>query len=176
MNVEEQTDFVKSQMEFHLRQADRFKTDKRRNELHSGTAAKFKLLYDWIIEANDKIKNLPVALNELDRPKGSINVPWDEVKDMPLELLEELSISDSDKSDYVVVSIVERVGGVASLDRILVELYKETGEVVKRANLNARIYRMIQKEALYSVPSKKGVYSTMEILESEPEIQSDMIG
>ena len=177
-NIEDHKIFVKNQMEFHLRQVDRYALDKRRSEQHSGTAAKFRLLLEFLEETDKKLKNIPIKLNDLGAPKGSVNVAWDEVQGLPAELLEELSISDSDKSDYAVVTIVEQAGGIASLDRILVEIYKDTNEIVKRANLNARIYRMIQKEMLFSVPGKKGVYSTAQIIQEnqEEDPKSNMIG
>ncbi|MGD8327688.1 MAG: hypothetical protein PVF65_12305, partial [Sphingomonadales bacterium] len=92
-----------------------------------------------------------------------------EVEGLPEELLTELSLSESDKIDYTILSLVSELGGVATLDRLLVSLYQETKEIFKRATLNARIYRLIQKGLLHSVPGKKGVYSEREL--SEEEVQ-----
>jgi len=63
--------------------------------------------------------------------------------------------------------MVEEAGGVLSLDRILIGIFKETGEIHKRDNLNQRIYRMTKRGDLYAVPSKKGVYSNYEISEEQ---------
>ena len=79
----------------------------------------------------------------------------------------ELSISESDKLDYSLVSLIKSCGGVATLDRILVSVYKLTEEIMKRATLNSRLYRMVQKGLIYSVPGKKGVYSTFPMDEDE---------
>lgn len=93
------------------------------------------------------------------------SLSWDELEGLPEELVAELSISDSDKTDFNIIGLIREAGDVASLDRIILNLYKQTGEIVKRANLNARLYRMVQKEQIYSVPGKKGVYSTTKLEE-----------
>ena len=155
-------DFVNSQAEFHERQAVRFFQDTRRLELHRNTAKKFRDLAE-AIEFNEKVLS---KLGPLPSPKkAALTLSWNEIEGLPDELVAELSISDSDKSDYNLIALIDEVGGMASLDRLLVELYKKTGEVIKRSNLNARLYRMIQKEMVFSVPGKKGVYSSRPINE-----------
>lgn len=144
--------FVKSQNEFHSRQAIRLQHDKRRHELHAGTAATFAELYEYLKgSASEK----PLALKN-----NTLSLGWSELEDLPPELVAELSITDSDKLDYSIAELIEKSGGVATLDRILVDIYKLTGEILKRQNLNARLYRMIQKGMVFSVPTKKGVYSS----------------
>lgn len=152
--------FVKSQMEFHQRQADRYRSDKRRHELHSGTAEKFSQLID-LIESGGGCSPARTASG------SGTTLGWSELQSLPEELVKELSITESDKLDYSIAEIIAQQGGVASLDRILVELYRLSGEILKRQNLNARIYRMVQKGMIYSVPGKKGVYSSEEIPEDE---------
>jgi len=157
-------DFVNGQAEFHERQAIRFFEDTRRLELHKSTAKKFRDLAE-AIEINEKTLS---KLGPLPSPeRAALSLSWNEIEGLPDELVAELSISDSDKSDYNLIALIDEAGGIASLDRLLVELYKQTGEIVKRSNLNARLYRMIQKEMVFSVPGKKGVYSTRPIKEDD---------
>jgi len=158
--IEDFLAFVKSQSEFHARQAARFKHDERRFRLHSGTAATFDELYSYL----DKVKN---SGSKSAVSGHSLSLGWGELEDLPSELVEELSITDSDKLDFSIVQLIEKRGGAATLDRILVDLYNLTGEILKRQNLNARLYRMAQKEMVFSVPTKKGVYSSFPITEEE---------
>ncbi len=74
---------------------------------------------------------------------------------------------ESDRAEFNLVSAVRSLGGVASLDQIIVHLYTTTKEVQKRMPLSQRLYRMTQKELLHSVPGKKGVYSVAPMTEEE---------
>ena len=58
-------------------------------------------------------------------------------------------------------------GGIASLDQILVGLYRNSGELWKRNTLTSKLYRMAQKGVVFQVPEKKGVYSTRRISEED---------
>ena len=86
----------------------------------------------------------------------------DELEGLPPELVAELSISESDKTEYAIIRIIEDCGGMAAIDRILVNLFRHTGEIHKRNTLTSRLYRMAQKGEIFAVPSKKGFYSTRE--------------
>lgn len=154
-DIEKHIEFVNGQMTFHERQAERFSDDLRRSELHRTTADKFRSLLDYL----EKLKN--AGETPLDKSSGAtrLSLSWEEIEGLPDELLAELSISESDKLDFHIVAAVRDLGGIASLDRLLVAIFKSTGEIHKRQNLNARIYRLVQKDMLFSVPGKKGVYS-----------------
>ncbi len=155
-NIDEHIAFVKSQQEFHNRQAFRFRDNIRRKELHTNTAEKFKLLAEYIAKLEETI----AAKSSLPKDQYRLTLTQDEVKDLPDELMSELSVSDADKADFNIIELIDNAGGVATLDRILVALYRQNGQITKRANLNARLYRMGQKALIFSVPGKKGVYST----------------
>jgi len=158
--IEEFVDFVKDQGAFHARQAEKFGADERRRRLHQETSRKFDELCSFLLRANEMVSTRPVNTHRL-------GISWHELEGLPPELLEELSITDSDRLDYTIVEIMSNLGGVATLDRILIDLYRTTGEIMKRQNLNARLYRMAQKDLVYSVPGKKGVYSTAPVLDED---------
>lgn len=154
--------FVKSQSEFHDRQAYRLRNDDRRHKLHKGTSETFDELLVLLQSIVDE--------NSAKSPENRrLALEWSELQNLPPELVAELSITDSDKLDFSIAELIEKSGGVATLDRILVDIYKLTGEILKRSNLNARLYRMVQKEMIYSVPGKKGVYSSSPISEEEAD-------
>jgi hypothetical protein len=101
------------------------------------------------------------------RKAKRLALSWEEVEGLPKEVLDELSVTEADHAEFNIASAVRALGGVAALDRIIVYLYKEFGEIQKRASLNQRLYRMTQKDMIYSVPGKKGVYSTEQLTDEE---------
>jgi hypothetical protein len=168
MSVSDMADFVKTQAEFQLRQANKYQSDAKRSALHTGSAAKFSELAQFLHELAEKVRMNPNLLNSAPDVKNArISLSWEEVEDLPAELLSELSISESDKQEFAIRSLIIELGGIASLDRMLVALYRKTGEIAKRAPLNQKLYRMVQKEMVFSVPGKKGVYSIAPIREED---------
>lgn len=157
VRLSEFMDLVNGQKVFHERQSVRFENDSRRQEFHSRIADEFQALASAIEETERQLEKMSGSPSP---SKFAISLSWDEIEGLPDELLAELSISKSDKSELNIRALIEELGGIASLDRLLVGLFKKTGEVMKRANLNARLYRMAQKELIYNIPGKKGVYST----------------
>ena len=155
--VEKFRDFVKGQAEFHLRMANRHREDPRRSELHAHTADTFNELYDF----------LDSLLQEQNKERQRLSLAWDEIANLPPELVTELSVSDADRAEFNVLSAIENAGGVASLDRILVGYYRLTGDVMKRQQMINRIYRMSQKGLLFPVPGRKGVYALNEMSEED---------
>uniref|UniRef100_UPI003B521D04 hypothetical protein n=1 Tax=Roseovarius indicus TaxID=540747 RepID=UPI003B521D04 len=89
------------------------------------------------------------------------------VHDLPSDLLEELSIAKSDDLEDQLVTVINAYGGEASLDQILVGLYRKFNVVQKRRFVQNKLYRM---EMVWSVEGKKGVYTTTEVEDiiSEP--------
>ncbi len=153
-------EFVNSQLSFHERMADKLKANPKRAEKHQETAESFRKLLIYL----ESITNTSEQ-----RPKKAIqlSLSFEEIEGLPPELVQELSVSDGDRMDFTIMRIVEELGGIASLDRILIGIYRETGEVMKRNTLTSRVYRMGQKNLLFPVPGKKGVYSLKELTEVE---------
>jgi len=63
--------------------------------------------------------------------------------------------------------LIDENNGLISLDQLIIGIWKKTGESVKRQALTSRLYRMSQKDLIFSVPTKKGVYSNRPISEEE---------
>lgn len=156
-------EFVKEQGAFHARQADKYADNPRRKEAHLATAAKFGDLAGVLQE----IELMDPPQKNVTGERKRLNLTWEEVKDLPEELLAELSVSDADRLEFTIIAIIEDAGGVASLDRIIMEYYKRTGEVLKRPVMNNRLYRMVQKEAIHAVQGKKGVYTLQPLSDEE---------
>ncbi len=184
MNYSEAIAFVNEQVEFHERKASEYiRSYPKRSERHAHTAAQFAAISEWLPKAkeaiefqenyHDAIKSsgaLSESMTAVTEPQSKpvqLGLTFEDIDGLPEALLAELGLSDGDKLDFSIARMVEEAGGVLSLDRILIGIFKETGEIHKRDNLNQRIYRMTKRGDLYAVPSKKGVYSNYEISEEQ---------
>lgn len=157
-------ELVNEQFAFHERMAEKFGVVSFRGTLHKGTADKFKALAIDLAEA-DKVLDAPPQTSQTPTQRGPIQLSLNigDLEGLPEELVKELSLSDADKLEFEIVNSVEEAGGIISLDRLLIALYRKTGEVNKRTYLTSRLARMASKNAIYYVPGKKGVYSTEQL-------------
>ncbi|WP_293371560.1 hypothetical protein [Nevskia sp.] len=91
------------------------------------------------------------------------------LKGLPKELIAQLSISETDRFESNVSQLVSSaVGQTMLLDNILIGLYHINGEQHPRSQLANKLYRMCKKGLLFSVPAKKGLYTTV-----KPDSTSD---
>ena len=84
----------------------------------------------------------------------------DDLAGLPPELLAELSTSTTKAQSDVLVQIINDRGGTATLDQILIDLYKKHGEIGKRVLVQNRLYRLYKRGYLWPMPGRKGVYTT----------------
>lgn len=92
--------------------------------------------------------------------QDSLYLTPDDIKDLPKELLNELKLNNSELKDFKIVEIINNLGGMTSIDKLLVELYRATGEIESRTKLTSRLYRMSVRGLVCSHPEKKGIYAT----------------
>lgn len=161
--------FVKEQIDFNQRSAIKYRTreDFLRAEQHTYRAEKFSELLNDLSSLNgivlQKTSNNPLTLTPAD------------IQNLPEELLQELSVSDSDRRDFLVIDLINKNGGTSTIDKLLIGIYRETGEIEKRQKITARLYRMAKKELIYPHPEKKGVYSTSPLAPDENEpVEEDL--
>lgn len=83
----------------------------------------------------------------------------EDLEGLPQELIFQLNITESDKKDMYLIKLIEKCGGMISLDKLLIAIYKDSSEIYERNKLMARLYRMSLKKLIYTHPSKKGQYS-----------------
>lgn len=145
-------EFVKNQERFHIERAEHFASSKFRKNKHIETAGRFAELAAYLGDSSQNRAMLPDQM--------PLSLTQSDIADLPEELINELSISDSDKAEFVILDILRDNGGILSLDQLLVKFYRETGEIIKRPAMTNRLYRMAQKGLVNSVPGKKGIYTT----------------
>ena len=170
-SLESHIEFVNQQITFHVSRAKIYGHSEFRKKKHLETAERFESLLEYLkqpettgidADTDESAKTiLPKQLRLSLTPK--------DIEGLPEELLAELSVSASDKTEFLILSMIEAAGGLLSLDHILVGVFRETAEISKRTAMTNRLYRMVQKGLVYSVPGKKGVYSAQDFSEEEVE-------
>ena len=161
--------FVNDQIELQGRMANRYALQEWRRDRHLTTQGIFRSLLDDLVLVQSRLNDIP------EKPKPTnvlrnVTLTMEDIEGLPAELMQELSISEADRLEFSIVGIINEAGGLLSLDKIIIGLFKKTGEVHKRSNMTSRLYRMIQKGLIYSVPYRKGIYSTQEL--SQDDVKS----
>lgn len=153
-------ELVNQQAAFHENMAAKFPAESHRAKLHKKTAEGFRSLADDIVIADKRLDtpSQPSRLQQSGPVQLSLSI--EDIEGLPEELVRELSISGGDKVEFAILNAIEEAGGVISLDRLLIALFKKTGEINKRASITSRLHRMSNKNLIFSVPGKKGIYST----------------
>src|SRR5579884_3707990 len=165
--------FVKDSAAFQARRTEEFQTSSpTRAKRHRQTAETFEqMLVDFqLIEgelsslreklaASAKAQELALQQSAPAPKQLKLSLTEEDIQGLPAELINELSLSAGDRAEFAILGILEESNGISSLDRLLIGLYRKTGEIHKRKELISRLYRMVQKNLIYSVPGKKGVYS-----------------
>ena len=164
--LDKHLDFVKVQIKFHLGCADQYSGDTYRSKKHLETAGSFEALLQDLEAANASIDSKVVPIRSARKPR--LSLAPDDLEDLPEELIEELSISSGDKTEFAIIRLLEEAdSSIISLDQLLVGLYRKTGEIHKRQTTTSRLYRMSQKGLISNVPGRKGVYSLLPMSERE---------
>lgn len=158
--------FVNEQVGIQTRLAKKYAKDEQRSALHTNTRDRFIDLLSCLAEADALLEAAEPAKAAVQAPV--LTLQPDELDGLPSELLAELSEGAvPDKADAALLQVLADRGGIASLDQIIVGLYKKTGELVKRNTLTSKLYRMAQKGSIFPVPDRKGVYSVRRLSEDD---------
>jgi hypothetical protein len=174
--------FVKDHIAFHAKRAQEFElSSPSRSKRHRGTADTMQQMEDDVVAvdaANDRLvaenealkaqaEKLKDQLNAalakssaLDESKAArLSLTEEDIQGLPQQLIDELNLSAGDRAEFAILNIMEEGNGISTLDKLLIGLYRKTGEIHKRDKLISRLYRMMNKQLIYSMPGKKGVYS-----------------
>lgn len=174
--VENYAGFVNEQVEFHRKRAEHPKTSDYGKRKHLQVAEAFEGLLAHLASLEaiaEKHRSCQPSKTDGVPRQLRLSLTPSDIDGLPADLIEELSITGSDKMEFSIVTMMDEAGGMMSLDQILVGLFRQTGEVHKRTAMTNRMYRMIQKGLIYSVPNKKGVYSSRPFTEQEVK---DLLG
>lgn len=156
---------VKDQISFHDYQIKRNSSNESTKNKQLTLQGKFKRLLEFLESTVPSLINTTKATPIDDKTDPLVNLSHaatllpSDLEGLPEELLNNLSISESDHQEFKIVHLIDAIGGEASIDKIMVAYYHDTGDILDRRNLAAKLYRMVQKGLIFTA-SKKGVYST----------------
>jgi hypothetical protein len=156
-SIADYIEFVKHQIDYQDRRAVMTRDDNKKLSFHIETAKQFRSLVQFLETLSDNPTSTLSAIQDIN-PIAKL-LPK-ELAGLPQELLDELSTKGTDKQEILIMELIDSAGGTLSLDRLLIGIYNKSGLVMKRVALTAKLYRMIQKEMIYTVPKKKGIYTT----------------
>jgi len=160
--------FVNEQVQVQDRLAIRYDHEPYRRNRHVSSKNKFVELANYLGQIKSHGLDFgDASLNRSLSAQKRIQLTYEDLQGLPEELVKELNVTDTDRQEMEIEHIIAQSDGVLSLDKIMVELYRRTGEIHKRNTLTSRLYRMAQRRMIYNVPGKKGVYSTYEISEAD---------
>jgi hypothetical protein len=161
--------FVKEQAAIQEKLARKYEDQPWRKQLHEQSAEQFRRLADDLVVAQDEIDSASDAVEKIRSATRKLSLTSEDVEGLPAELLKELNVTDADTQEFLVERIIENAGGILSLDKILIAIYKETNKIERRTAITSRIYRMIHKGIIFPVGNRKGVYSTYKLSSEEIE-------
>jgi hypothetical protein len=167
VNITRHLPFVNDQIGVHDKLSERFGLQPWRAERHQQSAATLRELAKDIEDAQRALDECARQTQAIGNAYKRMSLTLEDVEGLPPELMSELSISESDKLDFAIESIMNEAGGILSLDKILIGLWKKTGEIHRRGNITSRLYRMRQKGTIHAVPNKSGYYSTRPLSEQD---------
>lgn len=172
MNIQEKIDFVKRQISYNQRQ--RQIADDRSEKGKASFRTELIEKFQEILDDYENLLATPQSSDFVTEEDSNAIIPpvsrrFGDLSDLPQELLDELSISDSDKYSMQICDLLESAGEPLNIDQILIGLYRKYNRLEKRTPLTTKLYRMQKAEELYSVPNKKGVYSLLPVSEEESE-------
>lgn len=87
----------------------------------------------------------------------------EDLEGLPESLLKELSQSSKilkeGKTIFdLVLEVFEELDGVASLDQVIVGLYRKTNSVYTREDITRRVYKLTRAKVISPVEGVKGIY------------------
>jgi len=83
-----------------------------------------------------------------------------DINDLPDVLKKQLNLGQLDDLEHKIVETIEkRFSGIASVDEIIIGLYRDFGFIAEdRKFIANKLYRMTKSDILLSVKKRKGVY------------------
>ncbi|MXW19632.1 MAG: hypothetical protein F4Y00_07750 [Bacteroidetes bacterium SB0662_bin_6] len=163
-NIEDFVDLVKLHIRLYRSSIEKDTDNEKTTSRYKKRIHRFEKLQKFLEDTQDQQQKA------VETRVTSLYLQPAELKDLPEELIKELSITESDRLEYDIVNLIEQLGGVASIDRILIGFYNLSGKITKRQEINSRLYRMSKKMLIYSVPGRKGVYSLKPLSREEGKV------
>lgn len=106
---------------------------------------------------NRCLDGLPEDKNEKD-VGGAVGTRLGPLDDLPDALRTQIKSAGIDELEQKIMDVIKGLDGIASVDEILVGLYRTYERVEDREQLTRKLYRMTKKELLAPEPKRRGIY------------------
>ncbi len=119
-----------------------------------------------------RIEALSAVISELEHLRQitkPIPASYGDISDLPPELVKELTGIKVDDLEQQIFTIIKSGGAEVDLDAVLIELFRRFKVMQTRKVLQNKLWRMAQKEIIFSVPGRKGVYTATKPVEQNSE-------
>jgi len=153
LSIAQHLPLIKEQISFHKYQSGKL-ANPMKKQRQAELGEKFAALASEIEAISEQ------SLEPLSTLSDSPTVTAKDLVGLPKEVVDNLNLTESDLFEFEIVRIIDRLGGSSNINKLIIALYRETGENHPRGPLATKIYRMVQKGMLYSSMEGKGIYTT----------------
>lgn len=157
---------VKGQIDYYRDQIDRFPPNNPRSrpeqiKMYQRLLSEHEALLAYLEaqpkeSANSSIGRLSQPLDSAAEKASHVS---DDLSDLPAELLEQLSGRAKKGPSDILVQIITDRGGSASLDEILIDLYRKTGEIGQRTLVGNKLYRLAKQGLVATTEGRKSIFT-----------------
>lgn len=96
-------------------------------------------------------------MTEAEKERAAVD--YGDLSDLPPEVLKELSFNRPDEVGDIIKSLIADMGGEASIDQVLIGLWRQFGKKRKRCSVRLKLSQMVKAGTLIAVTGRKGVYA-----------------
>ncbi|MEQ8432856.1 MAG: hypothetical protein RIA71_01330 [Oceanicaulis sp.] len=130
-----------------------------------GHAANFLAALRAIKELQAKVSGLEDQVSQVGRSQSPSKVGGriGNLDDLPAEIRDQLKSANTDELENQIIEVIkEDFDEAASVDEILVGLYRRFTRIEDREQLSRKLYRMTRKELIRALPKRRGIYEIVE--------------
>lgn len=130
-----------------------------------GHAANFKRAWKALTDLQAKVTALEADAARPDRTSApsKVGARIGNLEDLPPEIRDQLKTANTDELENQILEVMkEDFEETASVDEILVGLYRRFERIEDREQLSRKLYRMTRKELIRALPKRRGIYAISE--------------
>ncbi len=82
------------------------------------------------------------------------------IENLPAELVAQFKTQQVSDDEEIIISVINTMyEGAATIDEVLLGIYKSKGIIADRKKVSNKLYRLVKAGLLKTVPKKKGAYA-----------------
>lgn len=153
--------FVKDQIHVQEKLAERYSEQEWRATRHQRNVVVCRSLLRDLEMVQERIKSMPPGGLAASVVSSGLQLAPEDLDGLPTELMEQLTITERETKEFAIIDLINKSGGILPVNKIIIGLYRKTGEINNRAALISKLHRMVAKGRLHTNPQdRRGVFST----------------